>query len=67
MPRLDSLLLGQPCSVRAAYDYQQEPNNEQNRKSRVVHQAVNGQQRGCYDQGESPDSCDLANRSHRDH
>ena len=61
-----SLLLRRPCPVRVAYDYQHEPDNEQRSKSRVVEKTVYGQQRWCHDQGESPYSGDLTDRSHND-
>ena len=58
--------LGGPSPGRTAHDYQREPDYEQRSEGRVVEQIVDCQQRGSYDEEETGDGGELAERSHKD-
>jgi len=55
-----------PGPSRIAHDYQYEPDYEQRREGRVVEQTIDRQQRGSYDEEETGDGGELAERSHKD-
>ena len=56
---------GRSRPVRAAYDYQNETNDEQCCEGCVVQQTIDSQERGAHDEEETCDSCEFAERSHK--